>query len=136
MSFTEGQMLYRAESRDGYCVHYREWVVVKVTPKGGWIATKRDHDYYESLKHNFPHEDHGEADRRWVAHDGRKRFAYPTKEEALQSLRARASSYAGHCLRRYERARERAKRLEAAPRSHGQLRPLRLTDIFHHRDFD
>ncbi len=132
MSFTEGQMLYRAESRDGYCVHYREWVVVKVTPKGGWISLR-------SLVEGNALTLASEIDappRKWVAHDGRKRFAYPTKEEALQSLRAKASSYAGHCLRRYERARERAKRLEAAPRSHGQLRPLRLTDIFHHRDFD
>ncbi len=132
MSFTEGQMLYRAESRDGYCVHYREWVVVKVTPKGGWISLR-------SLVEGNALTLASEIDappRKWVAHDGRKRFAYPTKEEALQSLRARASSYAGHCLRRYERARERAKRLEAAPRSHGQLRPLRLTDIFPRRDFD
>jgi len=132
MSFTEGQMLYRAESRDGYCVHYREWVVVKVTPKGGWISLR-------SLVEGNALTLASEIDappRKWVAHDGRKRFAYPTKEEALQSLRAKASSYAGHCLRRYERARERAKRLEAAPRSHGQLRPLRLTDIFPRRDFD
>ncbi len=132
MSFTEGQMLYRAESRDGYCVHYREWVVVKVTPKGGWISLR-------SLVEGNALTLASEIDappRKWVAHDGRKRFAYPTKEEALQSLRARASSYAGHCLRRYECARERAKRLEAAPRSHGQLRPLRLTDIFPRRDFD
>jgi len=132
MSFTEGQMLYRAESLDGYCVHYREWVVVKVTPKGGWISLR-------SLVEGNALTLASEIDappRKWVAHDGRKRFAYPTKEEALQSLRAKASSYAGHCLRRYERARERAKRLEAAPRSHGQLRPLRLTDIFPRRDFD
>ncbi len=136
MVYELGQVLYRAWSLDGYCVTYDKYVAVKVTPKGAWIAKQGDHDYYESLKANFPHEDHGEADRKWVAHAGRKRFAYPTKEEALQSLRARANSYVSHCLRRYEQARERARRLSEEPREPTPLRPLRLSDVFHHRDFD
>lgn len=43
--------------------------LAKKTPKGGW---------YERV--DFP------SERKWVADKGRKRHAYPTKREAVESL--------------------------------------------------
>ena len=45
--------------------------VVRTTPKGYWI----------SIPYSFK--------LKWVSSEAKKRFAYPTKEEALQSFRAR-----------------------------------------------
>jgi hypothetical protein len=49
----------------------RIFFVEKETPKGYWIVEQHC------------------AKRRWVSKYGRKRYAYPTKEEALRSLRRR-----------------------------------------------
>lgn len=51
-------------------VDEQTYKVAKVTPKGVWLSI-------------------GFGDRRFVLLDARKRFAHPTKEEALQSLKAR-----------------------------------------------
>jgi hypothetical protein len=46
----------------------------KETPKGYWIG------------HGFHCPDNLRANARWVSKTGRKRYAYPTKEEALESF--------------------------------------------------
>ena len=53
-------------------IYERNFTSVKETPCGHWIS---DDDFPSS--------------KRWVCKTGRKRFAYPTKKEALESLKAR-----------------------------------------------
>ena len=62
--------LYRYDSINGYGymkVCLEEYEVERETPCGYWIR----------------------GERKWVPKDGKKRYAYPTKEEALESFRAR-----------------------------------------------
>lgn len=64
--------LYRcdhARTGDQAVVYVHRHPVTKVTAKGWWI------DVY--------------GKKRWVARDGTKRFALPTKEEAAQSFQCR-----------------------------------------------
>jgi hypothetical protein len=110
MSYATGQLLYRAGSYNGVYVSYVEFVVIKVTPQGGWILERGDHDYVESMTERFPDTDYTDwvkQRRRWVSFDSRKRYAYPTKDEALNSLKARAFHHLAHCKRRLQRAQER-----------------------------
>lgn len=53
----------------------RTFELVKETPKGYWIC----HGFLDKL--------HG--DKKWVSKTSRKRYAYPTKEQALINLRKR-----------------------------------------------
>jgi len=55
-------------------IHLNEYVLVKETLKGYWI--KDDWDKYDDHK-------------RWVSKDGKSRYAYPTKEEAMVNFLAR-----------------------------------------------
>lgn len=68
------KVLYRAEplmySNRQLEIMYEEYTILKYTPKGVWI----EHPQYGHLKGKF------------VLLSGKKRFAYPTKEEALKSL--------------------------------------------------
>ena len=125
-AFTEGQILYRAESFDGHYISYERFVVTKVTPSGGWIMSESDYDLLRQLWQLDPEEYElclPGLKRRWVAQEGRKRFAYPTEEEALQSLQARVSSYLGHCRRRLTAAEEKHRRLcEREPQQSPRLR--------------
>jgi len=50
-----------------------EFKLVRETPKGYWIS-----EHYES-KYQF------HSPLKWVSKTGKKRYAYPTKEEALKS---------------------------------------------------
>ena len=59
---------------DGVRVHLNEFNLVKETPKGYWI--KHDWDWDDS-------------DKRWVSKDGKNRYAYPTKKEAMVNFLAR-----------------------------------------------
>ena len=52
-------------------VELREFDLLKETPKGYWIGDKRL--YFANFK-------------KWVSKTSRKRFAYPTKEEALTNF--------------------------------------------------
>ena len=52
--------------------------LVKETPKGYWISY--DHNYKEEVPW---------MKKRWVSKTTRKRYAYPTKEEALENYKAR-----------------------------------------------
>lgn len=68
----ENKFLYRCEAEVSnsfmsfvsYTIKYRKYFIIKETPKGFWVGDKH---YW----------------KRWVSKDGRKRFAHPTKEEAL-----------------------------------------------------
>ena len=58
----------------GIRVHEREFELLKETPKGYWINL-------------FP--DQLIPTKKWVSKDAKKRYAYPTKKEALNSFIAR-----------------------------------------------
>ena len=68
------KVLYRAEplmyTNRMLEIFYEEYTILKHTPKGVWI----EHPQYGHTKGKF------------VLLSGKKRFAYPTKEEALKSL--------------------------------------------------
>lgn len=72
------KILYRYEGQEDvhwepiatYKIVLKTLQIIKETPKGYWI---RDHIYW----------------KRWVSKDGRKRYAYPTKAEALNNFKLR-----------------------------------------------
>lgn len=64
-------IFYRYEDKatvDGIRVILKQYELVNETPKGYWITYSWDH------RNEF---------KRWVSKDGKKRFAYPSKEEAM-----------------------------------------------------
>jgi hypothetical protein len=64
---------------NGCQIELREFILLRETPCGYWIVP-----YY--IEH-YP--DMIEKWKKWIPKSSKKRFAYPTKEEALVSLRAR-----------------------------------------------
>ena len=52
--------------------------ITKETPKGWWVVQYWDSDWY------MPNEN-----KRWVSKTVKKRYAYPTKEEAMTNFEAR-----------------------------------------------
>ena len=66
-------IFYRYETRsygDGIKVDLCEWKLLRPTPKGFWIVPA-----------NLPME----TFKKWVSKESKKRFAYPTKEEAQEN---------------------------------------------------
>ena len=76
----EGDIVYRAEDCNTGHYHvqitYREYRVIRLTKCGFWIAA---HSSFWLA---------GDRER-WVSNTSRKRFAFPTKEEALEGLMRR-----------------------------------------------
>lgn len=75
------EYLYRYDTANystGITVSLHRYRIVKRTPKGFWIS-----DYSFS----FPQKD------RWVSATGKKRYAYPTQDEALESFMYRKLRY-------------------------------------------
>ncbi len=66
----------------------REYIVTAETPKGYWIG------YLEGAKF------------RWVSKTSHRRFAHPTKEEALEAYRQRKTAYVRHSKARLRTAEE------------------------------
>jgi hypothetical protein len=62
----------------GVRINERKFKLLKETPCGYWILPDWGYNYPES-----------EEFKRWVSKVSKKRFAYPTKEEALVSYMAR-----------------------------------------------
>ena len=58
-------------------VFCQEFILDKETPKGYWIV--QPYDLIQSYG----------AERKWVSKTGKKRYAYPTKLEAMISFKAR-----------------------------------------------
>ena len=68
-------ILYRFEDFHdtfGVRVHERHFEMIKETPCGYWIR----------LFHSF-------NDKKWVSKTAKKRFAYPSREDAITSFKAR-----------------------------------------------
>ena len=94
--------LYRYESmRNSVCIdqelelfgvsaarlHCFEARVVAETPKGYWIG-------WNGVK------------EKWVSKHSKKRYAHPTKEEAMAAYRHRKQAYVRHALATLDRAKE------------------------------
>lgn len=81
------EWLYRYEGYSEYFLANPYKIkIMKETPKGYWV-------------HEEPH-------RRWVSKTGRKRYAYPTKELALENYIARKLSQIKHHERGIHLAKE------------------------------
>lgn len=63
---------------------YEEYPVIRETPKGYWIEIDRKH-----ISHMDYEEEQTISIEKWVSKTSLKRYAYPTKEEALQNYIAR-----------------------------------------------
>lgn len=106
MSYTLGQRLYRANvdahwwdeplSRRVTGVRYTSYTVVDVTPKGGWVIEGRWGTDAPPTWNK----------RRFVLFDARKKWAYPTKKEALESLRIRTMRRVEHLERQLKEAKQ------------------------------
>jgi hypothetical protein len=75
--------LYRCEanySSSGNNVYYQEFAVLRLTPKGYWIFTGMWHG-------DVP------TGEKWVSNESRKRYAHPTKEQALEAFIYRKKRY-------------------------------------------
>jgi len=75
--------LYRAKSIVTTCginVHFDEYEITKETPKGYWIVPAYEFIHLTQLN------DLGFGGKRWMCKNAFRRFAYETKEEALQNL--------------------------------------------------
>lgn len=91
--------LYRYEGYDGYATrHPVEYCVLRETEKGYWISTgyMTLGEQLDLLKYKGP--------EKWVSKTGKKRFAYPTKEEAMVNYIARKKSQIKHCKNMIENA--------------------------------
>lgn len=64
---------------------FEEYNIIKETEKGFWIHVPGDN-------------------RKWVSKTAKKRFAYPTKEEAIIAFKHRKLSHVRHARKNLERA--------------------------------
>lgn len=87
---------YRFEDvhyEDGTRVFKREYSFIKETPCGYWIE---DHSWPFELSNQ----------RWWVSKTSRKRFAYPSEEQAIESFVARKRQHIRYTKMRLVRAKE------------------------------
>lgn len=91
---------YRVDERQGYegC-EYTTLYLVRETKKGYWISFNKLGEAFrmqlETTKE--PWRSFGFI---WVSKTAKKRYAYPTKEEALNSFIIRSRKYVAHLKRR------------------------------------
>lgn len=82
-----GDLFYRFDATsyvDGSVkVHMTRYYMVRETPKGWWLS-----HWMDSSECHI-----------WVSKTARKRYAYPTPEEALESLRARKRAQIRHATK-------------------------------------
>jgi hypothetical protein len=94
-------------------LHFDEFKVFKLTPKGAWIAPRHEVDWEPSPRLS-PLEQLSAVrpirGKKWVSNN--TYFCSPTKEEALYHCKRRAASYVRHCERRLRVAKRRMAALE------------------------
>lgn len=123
MSYEVGQILHRAyfrcRSRD---LHFDDWVVVRVTPKGGWITPRwRWEEWQADIRQDekdgnvFAALGRAEEDlaRKWVPLDAR--FCSVTREEAVARLGFRTRAYLRHARAAFREAERRMELLKVVP---------------------
>ena len=78
---------YPSFSHSGRRVELEVWISIKETPCGHWIIPADSVSYsYDNVLDDTAYIDEV---KKWVGNNGRKRFAYPTKDEALKGFIAR-----------------------------------------------
>ena len=107
-----------------------EYKVIKVTPKGVWLADdeKSRYGYVKSSYGFIP-------GRRFVLTAARVRFAYPTKKLAIGSYIARKKSQIDLCLRRAELA-EAALNIAKIMQLDPSVRPYATVNSAYRLDLD
>lgn len=66
-------------------IHLSTFYLVRETPCGHWISSSRHYSERSEGEWFFNIDER----KRWVSKTSRKRFAYPTKKQAMESFRAR-----------------------------------------------
>lgn len=85
-------VLYRYEGYDTDAMNDPiEYSILSVTKCGWWIATG-----YIPFRAKHSKEEY-QGEKKWVSKSGRKRYAYPTKEQAMVNYIARKKSQIKHC---------------------------------------
>jgi hypothetical protein len=77
---------YRYEDVQYECgprIHLRTFYLIRETPCGHWISGSRNYNE-RNILYEWAH-----GRKRWVSKTSRKRFAYPTKAEAMTNFKAR-----------------------------------------------
>jgi len=77
---------YRLEARSNGALIFREFISEKETEKGYWIVPDYYTNYYQENNYNL-------AQWKWIPKDSKKRFAYPTKQEAIINYEKRTNKY-------------------------------------------
>lgn len=90
------------ETVDVWCETYE---VIKETPCGYWISDYKHHDPDKAIRNKYTW-------TKWVSKDGKKRYAYPTREEALHSFIIRKHRQIGHAERHLDFAKQSLKQAE------------------------
>ena len=87
--------LYRYEGYSGYNIKNPDmYLIIRETKCGWWVKT-----YNEQFVNGK-----WTAKEKWVSKTGKKRFAYPTKKEAMVNYIARKRSQIKHCINMIQRA--------------------------------
>jgi len=81
-------------------VKLNEYALLKETPCGYWILS--DPIYYHVISKPM----FADGNKRWISKTARKRFAYPTKAEALNSFKIRKERQIGILSGQLENAKE------------------------------
>lgn len=118
----EGDVWYRAEvwGKIDEKLHYEEWYVTAVTPKGMWVSQGRrsvlptfDSLTEKRLMGQFIAVTHASARHRWFSFG--TRFIQRTKEAALQQLIARTAYWVKKERVRLDKAERRYAMLTGSP---------------------
>lgn len=102
--------LYRYEDALGYDaleVRLIEFDVIRETEKGYWFV--------ESRLNSKAFEAMAERSKRWVSKCSRKRYCYPSKDDAWESYVIRKKRQLGHLERQYKWAKQRVAYLDNNP---------------------
>lgn len=121
-----GQVLYRAwVGGMGVYIRFAEYKVIRLTPKGAWIADQYEVDRESKKEHGL--EALSEAKpyswEKWVNLPDRCRWCSPTKKEAAIRLKYRTWSYEKHCRRRLKEAERRSRVIQTVLGEKPELGP-------------
>jgi len=80
-------------------VHYTRYWIKEHTPKGVWVGwSPRTHSEHNTPQFNKRHH------WKWVSKHSRRRWCYPTKAEALDSLKHRTRWRVGYARQAFDNA--------------------------------
>ena len=80
-------------------VDLHEYAMLRETPQGYWIISKHYANYPKSMNSYL------EKVKKWISKTSRKRYAYPTKGEAIRNFIRRKDKQKDHASYFFERAK-------------------------------